>query len=67
MDNIKKIISKHNLKIFNEKDNNQNAICNCNDREQCPLNGNCLIDSVIHKATIKKKDANNNNDNNERI
>ena len=38
------------------------------ERERCPLNSNCLINNVIYKAAVRKKDAcSDNNDNNERI
>ena len=52
---MKKIISRNNLKILKEKDNNQNARCNCRVRERSPLKGNCLMDNVKYKDTIKNK------------
>ena len=34
---------------------NQNAWFNCRDRKGCSLNGNCLIDNVIYKATNNER------------
>ena len=62
MENLKKIINKHNLKILIAKENNQNARRNCRDRERCPLNGNCMIDNVIYEPTNRNEDTNNDND-----
>ena len=68
LDDIKEITSKHNLRIFNEKNYDCNAKYNCRDRKRCPLNGNCLIDNVIYKVTVRKEDTNNNsNSNDERL
>ena len=62
MENIMKIINKHDLKIFNEKDNHRNTRCNCwergRERKRCHLNCNCFIDNVIYKSAIRKDDIN---------
>ena len=34
-------------------------ICNCRERVRCPLNGNCFINNIKYKATIKEVDNNN--------
>ena len=53
--NMKSIISRHNHKILNEEQNknNNNNECNCRNKENCPLKGNCLAEAIIYKATIK--------------
>ena len=36
--------------------------CNCRDKVTCPLQGNCLIDSIIYRGNIttsNKEDENN--------
>ena len=33
-------------------------ICNCRQKQNCPLNGNCLQSSVIYQATVKRLDTN---------
>ena len=56
--NMKNIISGHNNKILNneEKDPEEKKTCNCRKKQECPLNGNCLTESVIYKATVKTED-----------
>ena len=53
--NIKTIIAGHNQKILNNKQET-NTInkkkCNCRKKEECPLDGNCQLESIIYKATI---------------
>lgn len=52
--NMKNIISGHNNKILNDEENIQEnkKLCNCRNKDVCPLNGNCLIESIIYKATV---------------
>ena len=44
------IISNHNKRILNNT-TPQNG-CNCRKKDQCLLNNNCLITSVIYKANV---------------
>ena len=50
MANMKSQISKHNSKIISEPLNQALPPCNC--RADCPLPGQCRIQSVIYKATV---------------
>ncbi|XP_068712987.1 uncharacterized protein [Montipora foliosa] len=45
------IIKNHNKKILNNNSTSQNG-CNCRKKDQCPLDNNCLITSVIYKANV---------------
>ena len=47
------IIIKHNKKILNSTPQNQDAGCNCKKKDKCPLESNCLTQSVIYKASVK--------------
>ena len=49
--NMYKIITAHNAKILNA--NSSNPGCNCSISEYCPLNGGCLTDNVVYKASIE--------------
>ena len=58
---MRNIISGHNNKILNnqEKDPEEkknDKTCNCRKKQECPLNGKCLIESVIYKVTVKTED-----------
>ena len=50
--NIANIIKQHNSKILDESSNKQDRLCNCRAKENCPMNGNCRIKSVIYKAVV---------------
>ena len=48
--NIRSIISSHNAKVIS-KSSPQQRTCNCRNRAACPLQGNCLQECVVYKAT----------------
>ena len=56
---MKTIIKTHNNKVINnfikeeKKENNENEekMCNCRVKSDCPLNGKCLAQNIIYKAT----------------
>ena len=52
MPNIGSIINNHNEKILNNNNTRPQNGCNCRQKDQCPLNNNCLITSVIYKANV---------------
>ena len=58
MSNVRSSISRHNKHILNIKETPQNEHepCNCRIPEDCPLQKNCLIKSVVYKAEIRSKD-----------
>ena len=58
MPNMNKIISGHNVKVTKNKQEIEQSQCNCRDKKSCPLDNNCLVKSVIYKATITTKDGN---------
>ena len=54
MNNMASIISSHNKKILN---GSSTGIDRCNCRKfECPLNGNCLVESIIYRADVTAKD-----------
>ena len=52
--NLGWIISPHNRKLLNCKEDaiSQEQKCNCRKPELCPLSGHCLQSFVIYKATV---------------
>ena len=66
MNNTKQTINNHNKcilnssKPFNDTANNTNTkdtkTCSCQQKNTCPLNGNCLQSSLIYRATVTRKD-----------
>ena len=58
MNNMASIISGHNAKVLNSNTevNNGGKECNCRKRrDECPLNGACLTESIIYKASVSAK------------
>ena len=54
MPNVASIIKAHNQKIAGQStEPNQTRRCNCRKPENCPLDGQCLTDTLVNKATVK--------------
>ena len=59
MNNCKRVISKHNIGILSKSKTdtaptaNGNDNCNCRNTDNCPLQKNCLIESVVYKAEVE--------------
>ena len=53
-------VKSHNNKILGKKSSDEKR-CNCRDKEKCPLQGNCLIDSVIYRGNITTSNKNDEN------
>ena len=58
MGNIRSSISNHNKRILTNREipQNEQESCNCRIPEDCPLQQNCLIKSIVYKAEIRSKD-----------
>ena len=54
MPNIKAEIDKHNKNILEkaQQKNPDTHLCNCANKKQCPLNGQCLTVSIVYQANI---------------
>ena len=53
--NLGSIIARHNAKIlrqFNKDPNNRVKPCNCRNKSDCPLNGDCQAESIIYRADV---------------
>ena len=58
MPNIGSIISGHNKNILEENKPLQRGGCNCNNRENCPLNGECLTGNLMYEGTVSSSEEN---------
>ena len=52
MPNMAAIISSHNAKILAPASDPNTRKCNCRNRQQCPLNGSCLTECVVYRASV---------------
>ena len=52
MPSINSIITSHNKKVLTNKDESRVNGCNCRNKDECPLNGNCLDKNVVYQAKV---------------
>ena len=50
MPNMGDLISTHNNKILNERQ--EISRCKCQDKSKCPMPGKCATDKVVYRATV---------------
>ena len=51
MSNVSQIIKQNNKSVSNKKRKQRN-LCNCRNKNECSLNGNCKVQKVIYKCTV---------------
>ena len=54
--NVGSIINGHNRNILEKKLPLASGLCNCINKNNCPLNGHCLTTNVLYEAEISKDD-----------
>ena len=55
MNNVGSIIRSHNTKVLCPSNNSPSTpprTCNCRRAGECPLNGKCLTECIVYKATV---------------
>ena len=61
MKNVNSIIKSHNrktIKNFLDKKEKEGKMCNCRQKENCPLQGKCLTSQIIYKAIVTNTNSN---------
>ena len=57
MPNMSAMVKSHNNSVKRKSGNNdgqpKERRCNCRDKAQCPMDGNCQISSIVYKATVQ--------------
>ena len=58
MPNVASIIKSHNNRVLRSDSSSAQTgragrRCNCRNRSQCPLNGECLTSSIVYKAIVR--------------
>ena len=56
--NLANFISSHNSKILRQTENPVERTCNCRQRANCPLDGNCQQDNLVYQATVSHDGGN---------
>ena len=49
--NVRAIVDSHNRKLLNPRPA-ENISCNCRRKEECPLNGNCLVKEICYRGDV---------------
>ena len=51
MDNMEKLVKKHNNNILRKNDTNKRT-CDCRANNNCPLDGKCLSSNIVYSAEV---------------
>ena len=46
------MISSHNTKVLKPDSDPNTRTCSCRNKQQCPLEGNCLAECIVYQATV---------------
>ena len=49
---MESIITKQKNKILNKKVESHERLCNCRDKPNCPMDGNCLKKCLVYKVQV---------------
>ena len=54
MPNVATILKSHNQRVLKQQqdDPKESASCNCRNKTNCPLPGNCQVTSVVYQANV---------------
>ena len=52
MGSIGNTIKQHNSRVLNKLPENDEKKCNCRVKENCPMNGECLVKHIVYKAIV---------------
>ena len=64
MQNMHNLISTHNKSVIakhTQPETNNAKECNCRQKDSCPLSGECLTESVVYQAIVKREDTGDEN------
>lgn len=56
--NMGSIIKQHNDRVLNRVTGNETRPCNCRDKPNCPMDGQCLSKCIVYKAVVEANNTN---------
>ena len=56
MPNLKAKIDGHNMKMFENLTPPKTKICNCLEKQNCPMRGTCVTENDLHYARMSCDD-----------
>ena len=54
---MKNIMKQQNEHLLREEQEDEHQVCNCENIENCPLNGQCLTDNLVYIADVVYNDG----------
>jgi len=59
MSNVKTIISNHKAELNNELKSSDETkqVCNCHNKNSCPLDRNCNVRNIIYQAEVTNPES----------
>ena len=52
MENMKNLIKQHNARVLKNHEHSEKRSCNCRVKDNCPLDGKCLYECIVHHANV---------------
>ena len=52
MPNVKQAVDGHNKTKLSQTNTSDKNTCNCRNKKRCPMNGKCLVKSLVYQATV---------------
>ena len=52
MPNVKQAVDGHNKTKLSQTNTSDENTCNCRNKKRCPMNGKCLVKSLVYQATV---------------
>ena len=56
MPNVKQAVDGHNKTKLSQTNTSDENTCNCRNKKRCPMNGKCLVKSLVYQATVTTDD-----------
>ena len=57
--NVKNLMKQHNISIMKSEANTNKIDCNCRNKNSWPLDGKCLVESIVYEATFSTTNQTN--------
>lgn len=55
--NMENFVKQHNSHILKSESSTNSPLCNCRNKESCPLNEHCLSSCIVYKAVVTGNDT----------
>ena len=53
---VEQAVDGHNKTKLSQSNTSDENTCNCRNKKRCPMNGKCLVKSLVYQATVTTDD-----------